>query len=1259
MIEDDGSAVAVVGMAGRFPGASSVSQLWANLRAGRPGLRELTDDELDAAGVPPALAADPSYVRVCGDLPDLDLFDADFFGLTRREAEATEPHHRLFLETCWEALEDAGYAPGSVPGQVGVFAGQGHADYLVNASAALAQEPGGSLLMAIGSDRDSLTSFVSYKLDLRGPSINVQSFCSTGLVAVHLAAQSLLNFECDTAIAGGVHAPIPSAAGYRHEVGSIYSPDGTVRSFDAAAKGSVIGSGTAAVVLKRLADAVADGDHIEAVILGSAVNNDGRRCAGYTAPGVEGQAEVVRLALDFAGVDPTSIGYVECHATGTVLGDSIEVAAMSRVFPPRPDPCVLSTLKPSIGHLDRAAGVAGLIRATLALRNAVLPGTPGFRTPNAALAEARDRFTVLDADRAWPRGATPRRAGVSSFGLGGVNAHAVLEEAPERPGSAPEPGPQLLTISARTESALDILTERLRDHLARLSATTRDGASSAALADVAWTLQTSRSGHPLRRAVVVAGLEDAVRALADPTRWRDARTTERDPLVRVDAWPRDDVPTSWWGDVVDAVALRVPDLVGTGHAGGPDVAVLAVSRLLSAAAVRVQGPDDDVPADLTLPLVPVGGTNAERWVLEACADAWQAGAPVRWSVLHAPGRRRVSVPTYPFDRRRYWLEAPTSWGGAAPAATGRTDDVSAWTYLPSWRPAPVPVGGDLDDRLREAGPWLVCADDPRGDAAVAALRRAGARVVVARPDHDLREVIREHGAPATVLHAFALRGRYAGHVDDERARSFDSLTTLTRAVTMEAPTATMTLVVATDRALAVEPEGPARPVQAMIAGLAPVIAQENPGLSVRHVDLGELVSPEDAERAGRDLLVEALTAYEGPVARRRSRRWVRTYVQAPLPKPAPGAVLPPGSVVLVTGGTGHVGRILTRHLALDLRCRVVLAARTPLPAREKWQHLVAGSSAPGVPVPESVRQTIATLLAVEQAGGEVHTVVADVQDPEQVQAAVRATVAAYGSVDLTVHAAGLPDPETFGPVTLVPSDSGNRHLLVKPGGLQHLTLALAAQPEARVRGLAFSSLSAVLGGLALGPYAAGNAALDSATAAVRAKGGTWTTVNWDTWAPDPDAPVQTGHTGEFDMTWPQALDVFDRIVAALDDLDHVVISTGDLDDRVEQWVVAPGGYVDDDVERDPRPDLTTPYVEPVGDNERAVAEIVARVLRLEQVGALDDFFGLGGNSVLAIEVIARLREALGVAVPAAALLGYPTVRGLVEQLALVAETSQD
>jgi acyl transferase domain-containing protein/aryl carrier-like protein len=515
---DAGEGIAVVGLAGRFPKAANVEEFWRNLRDGVEGISSLSDEELLAAGVGPDLITDPRYVKAAAYVDDCELFDAAFFGIGPREAEILDPQQRLLLETAWEALESAGYDPAVFLRRIGFYAGGRISDYfLFN----LSSNPEltatvGALQTLFANDKDYLATFCSYRLNLRGPSITVQTACSSALVAVHLACESLLGLESDMALAGGISLRLPAKAGYIHQEGGILSRDGHCRSFDAAASGTVFGNGVGVVVLRRLADALADGDPVLAVILGSAVNNDGGRKLGFAAPSEEGQASVIAEALEVAAVDPESIGYVEAHGSATPLGDPIEVAALTRAFRDRTSRngfCALGSVKSSVGHLEAAAGIAGLIKTILMLQHRAIAPSLHFARPNPEIDFANSPFRVATALAPWaaPPG-QPRRAGVNSFGLGGTNAHIVLEEAPERPPTVPSRPAHLLVLSARSAAALAAAARRLRDHLR--------SHPEACLADVAYTCQVGRRLFAHRLALVCGSLAEAVELLdsRDPRR---------------------------------------------------------------------------------------------------------------------------------------------------------------------------------------------------------------------------------------------------------------------------------------------------------------------------------------------------------------------------------------------------------------------------------------------------------------------------------------------------------------------------------------------------------------------------------------------------------------------------------------------------------------------------------------------------------------------------------------------------------------------
>ncbi len=515
--EDGGSSgleIAIIGMAGRFPGARNIEEYWQNLAAGVESITYFTPEQLATGGDPPAMVAHPDYVPVGRNVDGCDLFDAAFFGITPREAEIIDPQQRLYLECVYEALEHAGYDTDRHPGAVGIYAGCRMPGYLLNVyrnPAAIATV--GEFHAQVSNDKDYLATRISYKLNLGGPSVSVQTACSTALVALHFACQGLLSGETDMAVAGGVAIKVPLFQGYLSHDGDVGSHDGHVRPFDAKARGTIFGSALGAVVVKRLEDAIADGDTVWAVVKGSAINNDAAAKVGYTAPGADGQARVIRAAQIAAGVEPDTISYVEAHGTGTPMGDPIEVGALTRAFGERTDRkqfCGIGSVKSNIGHAGAAAGATGLIKTVLALRHELIPPSLLFDEPNPQIDFANSPFHVITEPTPWPRGEAPRRAGVSAFGIGGTNAHVILEEAPERaPGSASRRR-QLLVLSAKTPAALDAATARLAAHLA--------AHAEEDLADVAYTLQVGRKEMEQRRVLVAADREDAIAALADPRR---------------------------------------------------------------------------------------------------------------------------------------------------------------------------------------------------------------------------------------------------------------------------------------------------------------------------------------------------------------------------------------------------------------------------------------------------------------------------------------------------------------------------------------------------------------------------------------------------------------------------------------------------------------------------------------------------------------------------------------------------------------------
>ncbi|HSY25503.1 MAG TPA: amino acid adenylation domain-containing protein [Polyangiaceae bacterium] len=537
VLRDAGAPIAVIGVVGRYPGASTIEELEKVLWAGQETVRFFRDEDLDPF-VPPEARNDPQYVKARGVLDGVDRFDAGFFGIPPKEAELMDPQQRVLFELAWEALEDAGHVPESFDGDIGIFAGKYNDSYwsenVVTRPEAI--QAFGAFNAMVGNEKDYVATRIAHKLDLRGPAVSVHTACSTSLVAIQQAVRALRAGDCDMALAGGVSITVPVRSGYLYQDGGMLSNDGHTRSFDSEAQGTVFSDGAGFVVLRRLEDAIADGDQVRAVIRGVAINNDGSAKASFTAPSIEGQAQVIGRALADAGVDARSISYVEAHGTATPLGDPIEVEALTRAFREQTGDagfCGIGSIKSNLGHTVIAAGVAGVTKVVLSLEREAIPASLHYRAPNAKIDFPASPFYVNAELRAWPRGATPRRAGVSSFGVGGTNAHAVIEEAPLSPRNGEVRPRQVLMVSARSAAAAQAAGQALAAHL--------NAHPDVDLADVAFTLHTGRKAFAHRHWVVARDAREAAARLADPRgsgttsaatgAGKSAAAVTRDPFV--------------------------------------------------------------------------------------------------------------------------------------------------------------------------------------------------------------------------------------------------------------------------------------------------------------------------------------------------------------------------------------------------------------------------------------------------------------------------------------------------------------------------------------------------------------------------------------------------------------------------------------------------------------------------------------------------------------------------------------------------------
>ena len=1243
--------IALVGMAGRFPGAADVAELWAALRAGRSGITRFTDEELLGAGVPRDLLADPDYVRAGAVIDGVDRFDAGFFGVNPKEAQILDPQHRLFLEHSWHALEDAGCDPARFDGAIGVFGGCAWSSYLTHnlVPAGVGREVG-EMALTLANEKDALATRVAHLLGLSGPAFTVQSACSTSLVAVCVAASSLANFECDMALAGGVSISVPQRVGYLYQPGGISSPDGECRAFDASGLGAPLGSGVGVVALRRLADALADGDRVYAVLRGWAINNDAGRKVGFTAPGVHGQAAVIAEALAAAGLGPGDLDYVEAHGTGTALGDAAELAALQRVF--SGEEVRIGSVKTNLGHLDRAAGVTGLIKTALALHHGEIPPTRNLKEPNPQLTASDAKLTVVTDPWPWPRGDRPRRAGVSAFGIGGTNAHVVIEEAPPRPRSGASRRPELLVWSARTAVAADEATDRLVGHLET---------AGDELADVAHTLRSGRAAFQHRRMLVADSSSTAAALLRDgAARGAVTQGTDRpvgflisgvsdarliDELYRDERVFREEFDNcraiaadatvfaaryalaqlvrSWGiepsvvvgqgvGEYVAACLsgdLSLRDALELASHGAHVTSPVPIETVLAdEETVLLQlGPGTSDHASRVLPTMPAEGdpTSAAAALAEAAGRLWLAGAPIDWARYQADRPScRVTLPGYPFQPTRYWIDPP----GAEDAAP----QVELLTQV--WHPV------DTADEVSAIGTHHVIVPDSGGvgEALATLLRQAGGEVTVARGIEDLAEL--EGSGGATVVHLSALD--HSGAACNEAPVVASVARDL--AAVADGWTGTVRVLVVTRGGQAVSGIEPVSPVQAGLAVLPVVAGQEYLNLDSRSIDLDPAYDIDDAARA---LAAELTNPADMPVtAHRAGQRFLPGY--EPISAPARSTrTVRNGGNYLITGGLGAVGLLLADHLATRGAARIVLTSRSGLPD-------------------DPADPRTAAVARLRAQGIEVLTPRIDVTDP----AAMR-KLFEERRIDGVVHAAADSPPSSFVALSETDEPAAARHFGAKVEGARVLAEVLDVLPAERGPDwcVLFSSTSALLGGMAFGGYAAANAAL-TALAQSRATGepgGTrWIAAAWDTWPGTLErldgrfGASMAAHA----MTETTALAAFDQVLAA--GRSALVVAAGGLADRLPAARVAEQLLPATAAKRFPRPELAQPYVAPGTGTERALAEVWASVLGVEPVGADDSFFELSGNSLLALQMFALVKERFGTALPTVSLFELPTVRAL-------------
>lgn len=1162
--------IAIVGLAGRFPGARTLADFWRNLREGVESISIVAPEECDAVPLEPDVRHDPNFVAAVAPLDGIEDFDAALFGFTPAEAMLTDPQHRVFLECAWEALENAGFDPSRFPGVTGVYAGTTFSRYLYHCLTRgdLVRQHGVDLI-AMGNNLDFMTTLASYKLNLRGPSYAVQTACSSSLVAVHVAAQALIAGECDMALAGGVAIRVPQRSGYRYEQGGVLSPDGHCRPFDALAAGTVFTNGAGVVLLQRLEDAMEWGSPIRAIIRASAVNNDGSAKAGFTAPGVQGQSSVIAEALANSGISAESIGYVEAHGTGTAVGDPIEVTALTEAFRSanrKTGGCALGSVKSNIGHLDAASGVAGLIKTVLMLEHREIPPTVHFRNPNPRIDFAASPFCVNSELRPWNGSSeSPRRAGVSSFGIGGTNAHVILEEAAESVPGAGARRYHLLVASAQTGTARDEAAQRLRD--AVRCHTVEE------LADAAYTMQMGRKALPHRWAQVV-----------------DANGRFLGEALRGEA--RECIPQA----ACDGALARV--------------------------------------------------ATAEAEAFAEVGRLWVRGADVPWETLYRGQRRkRVPLPGYPFQRRRYWVEG--SAGGAS--ATGpQRRPFDEWFYVPSWkRSAPPVADASAPDRQ-----WLIFVGGQALGEEVANLLEAAGHVIrvasgdtfTAGGDGQFTIRIGHRSDYEALLDALDAAGHFPDDIVDCRPVSasgdggFYSLLYLAQALAPRSRARSVVIQVVTSAAFEITGDEEVRPAAGMIAGPCKVIPQEYSNISCRHIDLPRL----DGAMTGhwdKTIAAEARTR-NGPalVAFRGRHRWIPCFQQA-VPQSLVTASLRsrPGGVYLIIGGLGRFGLMAARHLSRQPQARIFLTSRSPFPAPSGWQRWIETH-----PADDPISMRIQALESLIAGGASVRVLTADAADERQMADAIRSAQTESGPLRGIIHAAGIIGEQTHLGIHATSAADCEKVFGAKVHGLQSLACILAKECPNLEFALLTSSLSPILGGLGLAAYAAAHHFMDGFAEQMHRSSPQWMSVNWEGWRRD-RAQVAGEGLGKSlaglamsDEEVEQCLDLVLRMR-----LPRVVIATAGLAERVRQWVGAAAAN-DGATTGSPPDDLATV--------ELIILQVARSILGTPELGPHDDLFENGANSLSAVQIVSRLRQQLRGEIPLAHLFVHPSAAQLAAAL---------
>lgn len=1189
--------IAIIGMAARFPGAKNIEQFWENLCQAKESITFYNDSDLLNLGIPKNVLNNPLYVKAKGVIKNGDHFDAEFFNIAPREAEVLDPQQRIFLECVWHALEDAGYVSEELAGKIAVFAGQSsihtYQQTYLSKNENL-KKIVGDYLIHISNSADFLANRVSYKFNFSGPSINVQTGCSTSLVAVCNAAQALINRQCDLAIAGGVSLNMPLNSGYLYQEGMILSPDGHCRAFDEKAAGTVPGNGVGVIILKRLSEAQRDGDHIEAVIKGFAVNNDGSHKVGFTAPSKQGQMEVIRASLQMADCSTNEIGYIETHGTGTRQGDPIEISALEDVFQKDSlkHTCAIGSVKTNIGHLDAASGIAGLIKAILCVKHGKLVPSLHFKNPNEQINFKDSPFYVSTQLMEWSNKNSIRKAGVSSFAIGGTNSHLIIEEAPKKPTLIANKKPYyLITISAKNSISLMRQITDLYNWL--------DGQVNPSLENLAYTLNRGRAHFRHRCAVVVNSIVDLKQTLKNAEESRSSRN-----LFISDFFDKEIFNTNKFDKSIDELIEDFSD-----YKKLPEKSYF--DNLLMLAKLYI-----------------------EEHILN-------------WDQLHIDEtRKRISLPTYSFNRKRYWVELPST-----------TDSSQEPIYLPTWQYSPNHQNLNDTDISEE---FIIFCDDleignyigeklARDGNAVQYIKKANyykydSNIFYINPSNQsdyekLFTALKEKKFKVkNIIYLWSLSSEnehlIEKELEDARNQYVDPLIHLCRSLKM---TSQININIITNYLWQVLTLDTISPCKSLLLGPVMTIPSEYPYIKTQLIDISiKKGTAKYLKSIEKSLLKDIYFPSNSQcIAYRSTQRFAKQHTKISLAEPTQPIIYNEG-VYIITGGLGGIALNFAQYFSNIAKCKIILIHRSSFPNRSRWdeyQKLYSSS--------DLTHQKIIILKTIENNGSTVDLFQTDVTQYDELAATITKIKNKYNHINGVIHAAGIAggsliqntDGQYFDAV-LAPKFKGawNLHLALVNESLDFMALC--------------SALSSIIGTFGQVAYNSANAFLDQFAIWRSNNHGRTISISWDQWK-------DTGMTlnpifKKISSLYPEitnialapneALSLFSSIVTST--YPHIIVSKFDLEKRfhlISRLKLSLNESVNNNFSKDP-------FI--IKNQYEEIVQIWKEHLGINEINPKDNFFDLGGDSLLAIQLSSALREKLNLSIYPHHLIEYPTIETL-------------